>query len=1118
MSNFITNSTSADLKKRVLELIKKSKELKFFVGFFYFSGIQELYKGLKDNPDLNMKVLVGLKVDQSNFGLIEIEENDYQMSDEEKRYLFLQAVKKSLNSNTFDNEEFYEQIKFFIKMISDKRLIIRKTYEPNHTKLYIFKLEENQVARKNLFIIGSSNLTKAGLSTQEEFNMEISDHGFESADEYFDKYWLDAVKITENDATRKNLLKVIENDTLIKEISPFEAYVYLVKTYLDTFEQKEIGDSLYNLFDENGYKPYMYQMDAVKQALSIIENNNGVIIADVVGLGKSVIASAVGKELKKRGLVICPPGLIGDKNKNSGWKKYAEEFQLYDWEVRSSGDLENISEYVNKAKNIDVIVIDEAHRFRNQDTKDYELLKNICRDRIVILLTATPFNNKPGDILSLLKLFITPKKSTITLENNLVDSFKAYKGVYDRLSYIKKYWRSKNDSKKNKAEAYYHSLFGDKNIDLTKIKERSHFLATQIKDVIEPVTIRRNRLDLLNNPYYKKEVKDLSKLSNPEEWFFELTKEQSEFYDKIIESYFGDPDEGGRFNGAIYRPFEYDVDQKKIEGEKLSSEENFQYLQQRNLFDFMRRLLVKRFESSFGSFAQSVKNFEQITLNVQRFIKNSNGKFILDRKLLQKIFDLDSDEIEKNLIDYSEKILNGDYPKSHKVYDVNKFAHKDEFLKDINDDLNLYRTILKELSKLDLVKNDPKTKCLLAHLKKEFKITPLKGEPKRKVIIFSEYTDTVKYLEKSLAAEFKDRLLVISGDLSSAKIKEINENFDASYDKQKDDYDILLSTDRISEGFNLNRAGMVINYDIPWNPVRVIQRVGRINRISKKVFDELNIVNFFPTEKGSELVKSREIASNKMFLIHNSLGEDSRIFDIDEEPTPSGLFSRIQANPDEFEEESFYTKVLKIFIDLEKKEPDLVESMKKYPTKIKVAKNHEENELLVFLRKGRLYIQCLNYDDKNAPVYQATFNEVFDKIECEKNEKSLKLSYTFWKSYLEVKNFKENRSIPPSEQSLEQKALNNVNSLLKSPWEDLIPHMDFIRTLKEDITDFGTLSDFTLRRIGNLDSGIEAKQKKTIVEPEALISELGLDYLQKEKSKLKEISKEIIIAVENQKK
>ena len=122
---------------------------------------------------------------------------------------------------------------------------------------------------------------------------------------------------------------------------------------------------------------------------------------------------------------------------------------------------------------------------------------------------------------------------------------------------------------------------------------------------------------------------------------------------------------------------------------------------------------------------------------------------------------------------------------------------------------------------------------------------------------------------------------------------------------------------KISEGFNLNRAGMIINYDIPWNPVRVIQRLGRINRISKKVFDELYIVNFFPTEKGAELVKSREIAANKMFLIHTALGEDSKIFDVDEEPTAAGMFSRVQQNPDELEEESFI-RALKTLATIQK--------------------------------------------------------------------------------------------------------------------------------------------------------------------------------------------------------
>ena len=413
MKNFITNHNTANLKKRLIELIQKSDELKFLVGFFYFSGIRELYEGLKEKPDVNIKVLVGLNVDKTNFGILEFADQNNQLSDEEKSYKFLRSVKKSLNTEDFDTEEFYQQVRYFIKLISENKLTIRKTYNPNHAKIYLFKLEEGQVGRKNLFITGSSNLTKAGITTQEEFNVEISDFGFDDAEEYFDSLWGEAIKITEDAVIKRGLIDIIENETLVKDITPFEAFVLILKTYLDSFEQREVGQSLVKTFEENGYTPYQYQLDAVKQALAIIENNNGVIIADVVGLGKTIIACAVARELKKRGVVICPPGLVGDRNKNSGWKKYTEEFGLYDWEVRSLGDLENIADFVNRAKDIEVVIVDEAHRFRNQDTQDYEYLKNICRNKIVILLTATPFNNRPGDILSLLKLFITPKKSSI---------------------------------------------------------------------------------------------------------------------------------------------------------------------------------------------------------------------------------------------------------------------------------------------------------------------------------------------------------------------------------------------------------------------------------------------------------------------------------------------------------------------------------------------------------------------------------------------------------------------------------------------------------------------------------------------------------------------------------
>lgn len=1115
MKNFITNSGADSLKKRISELIEHSDELKFLVGFFYFSGIKEFYQSLKKNPGAKLKILIGLDVDKTNKGVFEIAFDESELSDEERSYRFIESVKKSINTDYFDTEEFYEQVKFFIELIRQDRILIRKTYRPNHSKLYIFKLKQIQIARDKLFITGSSNLTKAGLTTQDEFNVEISDYGVNEAEEYFDKLWEEAVKITEIEDTKKRLVEIIEKDTLVKDITPFEAFVFILKNYLDSYEHRDISSGLIVLLENLKYKRWQYQLDAVKQALAYIEKNNGVIIADVVGLGKTIIACAVARELRKRGIIICPPGIIGDKNKKSGWRKYAEQFQLHDWEVRSSGDLENTLELTKTVKDFEVIIIDEAHRFRNQDTQDYEFLRNICRNKIVILLTATPFNNKPGDILSLLKLFIIPKKSAITLENNLVDMFRYFKSVYDKLGYIMKYHNSKNEKNREKAKTYYQMLFGDKNINLTNVKNRAKYLSNQIRDVIEPVIIRRNRLDLLNNPYYKEEVKELSKVENPQEWFFELSKEQSEFYDKIIIQYFADPEEGGQFKGAIYQPFAYE---KKLESEdkELTMDESFELMQQRNLYDFMRRMLVKRFESSFGSFKQSIENFKSLTLKILDFIDKTN-KYILDRKLLLKIYDENIEVIEEELLKYEESLKSGNFPKNNKIYEIENFVLKDKFLEDIKSDLKLYDDILIELDKLDLVNNDPKSKCMIEHILSETAKGTSNNEPKRKYVIFSEYVDTIKHLKPVFEKEFKNRCLIIPGKLSAKTINEINENFDAVYEEQKNDFDILLTSDILSEGFNLNRAGMVINYDIPWNPVRVIQRVGRINRISKKVFDSLYIVNFFPTERGSDLVKSRQIAQQKMFLIHNTLGEDVKIFDIDEEPSPAKLYQRLQQNPEEGETESIYTKLLKEYLEIKEKEPGLIKNLINFPSRIKVAKKYSENELLVFFKKGRIYINGMKYDDDNSNDIQTlTIEEAYERIKCTYEEKAVIKSEKFWNNYYLMKKYKGKLITKTPEKSLENQALLNINSITQTPWQSIMHYLDFIRTLRNDIIDYGTLSDFTHRRISGWKYGNEKEKEATTEEIKQLMSELGENYLIKEIEKQKEILKEVIIAVENQ--
>ncbi|NMB50618.1 MAG: DEAD/DEAH box helicase family protein, partial [Bacteroidales bacterium] len=1016
---------------------------------------------------------------------------------------------------------FYEQSKFFLQKIKDDKIVLRKTRDPNHAKLYIFKLEEGQIGRDKLFITGSSNLTSAGLTSQAEFNVEISDYGFDEAESYFDALWNDGIKITENDEVKKKVIKTLEQETLIKEITPFEAYLFVLKNYLDTFRGKVITRRLTEVLQENGYKTYRYQLDAVQQALSIIEKNNGVIIADVVGLGKTIIACSIAFELKKRGIVIAPPGIIGDRARSEGWKKYLEQFHLASlgWEAFSLGNLEQVSEFISRTDDIEVVIIDEAHRFRNEDTKDYEYLKNICRGKIVILLTATPFNNKPADIFSLLKLFIVPKKSSITLDDDLENKFRYFKSEFDKLSYIKRYYRSSDSQKRSRALFFYASLFNETVVNPNKIKKRTSTLAKQIRDVIEPVIIRRNRLDILNHPYYKNEVNELSIVEPPQEWFFELSKDQSAFYDKIIKHYFALPDEGGKFKGAIYKPFEYEF--SKEEKLELDKEENFQYQQQFNLYDFMRRLLVKRFESSFGAFEQSVKNFINTHQIVLQFIRKTD-KYILDRSLLEKIYKLDADDIENHLEKYSEKIKNNEYPKNHKVYKLKDFKRKNDFINDIQSDIELFQQILDEMHALDLVAKDPKAQRLIEGVKTVLNAPPENlFEPKRKVIIFSEYADTVKHLDPLLNESFNQRVLVVAGNLPAGKIREIIKNFDATAKQQSDDYDILLTTDKISEGFNLNRAGMVINYDIPWNPVRVIQRVGRINRISKKVFDKLYIVNFFPTEKGSDLVHSREIAAQKMFMIHNTLGEDAKIFNIDEEPTPSGLYSKIQRHPDYLEGESPYTKISKEFEALKEKYPDIVASLNDFPSRIKVAKENTENELFVVVKKQKLFVHHQLYDvneeDKNHSIEDV--EDVLDKIKADKNEPLLPLSNRFWEEYETIKNYstnnkKNNKPLP--ENTLQTKAIIVLRSLLEVKDN---PHITllkpFIRMLLEDLLDYGTLSQYTLRRISNID--IKKNLAKGINELKALEEELGSDYLYKEKQRISQLSKEIIVAIENRK-
>lgn len=1126
---FISNSDNTiTLESRVKELISQSKELRFLVGFFYFSGIEVLLDSLIQKPNIQLKILVGLNVDNGIQKIVEfgVKEPSTRKEKERLGYIkpskeqhiddYIQSIKKSFNHKAFDTKEFYEQVSFFLKMIQENKLIIRKTIDPNHAKLYIFELE-NKIVNKGVVITGSSNLTESGLKTQNEYNVQLLDnHPVEESIKYFDQLWETSIEITENDVIRKRLFETIQDETQVANITPYEAYMKVLETYIKSKSQTEISQGLGDVLRTNGFTPYQYQFDAVKQALSALEDYNGVIIADVVGLGKSVISSMIIRELGlKKGIIVSPPGLIGDAH-TSGWMNYREIFDFKQWDIISSGAIENSLDKYQDEKirdNYEYVLVDEAHRFRNENTAQYEALNILCKNRKVILLTATPFNNSPSDFFSLVKLFDIPKNSRISLDGNLDLQFRFFENDFKRISDIRKNYKSSDKLKQTRALIDYQSLVGQKvdEVDLATLNQRAKFLSNQVRSIIEPVLIRRNRKDLEQDPVYKKDIPALSEVKDPVPQLFELDQQQSEFYDKVIQKYFG---KEGQFTGAIYRPVIYEAGSYQKSQEKIKGlAENFEYQAQNNLFDFMTRHLVKRFESSFGSFYQSILN----TLKIYEFNQNiirKTGKYVYNRDFFDKFQDdLDFDSIKKEIIrleEESKKEINNIKTKKS-IYYIDKFKQGKEFIKNIDADIELLKSIKDEMEKLSLnnIQNDPKAKKLVESIQES-----LNKEPHRKIVIFTEFLDTLNHIKPLLDKTFPNRVLTINKGINDDSINKIKYNFDASVeqDKQENNYDIILGTDRISEGFNLNRAGIVINYDIPWNPTRVIQRVGRINRMSAKVFDDLYIYNYFPTDRGNNILKSKEIATNKMFMIHTILGEDAKIFDIDEEPTPAGLYTRLTSNPETEESESFLTQVRKEFFAFKEQYPELYNKITRLPDRIKVAKTADKDMLYVFLRKGKAFqVRSTNYQP-DTDIQDPLLENIVDEIRAEHTDKPSKLSNNFWNQYPTL----QKRFIPKKSGRSQGKTVQSEATIILEKYLDSfqIPKdlEEFTYELRDDLVSFGTLANETARRITktkNLESLIELLQD--------LRAKLGDKYLQDTKNDIDKLSVDIIIAIENQK-
>ena len=1111
------------------------------VGFFYFSGVRVMAEAFRDRPDMTLRVLVGMEADLHLGELVEICREDGGASNETIKEKFRESLRKIVGSDFADKQAFHERLGIFIDLLENGRMDIRKTRDPNHAKLYIFELDESQVGSRKYWITGSSNFSEPGLMRRDELNVQIGDFGEQEVQEYFDRLWEESVPLAATEGDKQVIIKILKEASVAADITPFEAYYLVLQNYIEHQQTKLKELQVDNILKEAGFKKYRYQVDAVAQACARLDAYGGIIIADVVGLGKSIIGGLIGALRAKRGLIVCPPGLMGDpKGDAGGWYEYKTKFKLHGWEIWSRGKLDDLEDKLKHDNAFDMVIVDEAHNFRNERTEDYEKLANICYGKEVVLLTATPYNNRPSDLLALLRLFSSLKKSPFVAGGDMEMRFAFFISRFKSISALRKLlaYRKKHPEGAKDLQRAITVLLKDCGIEplgcdfgnnekktQAEIERVSRKVARQMRQVMEKIVIRRNRLDLLSDPDYKTEIDSLSTVQDPKEQFFELTEEQNVFYDKVINDYFG---EKGAFHGAIYHPQAY-----------LKSKEGTDEAQE-SLYHMLLSRLVQRFESSFGAFRKSIESVKKSLEISLKFVEKMHV-FLYSRKAMEQVLLLDDDAdreeamlkaIEEQKAKYEKKGVKTQNAISYNITS-DGFDGK-EFKKHIKEDIALLGDILKEVASLELESKDPKAASLVNAIGKVLDgthpdIVAEPGSPKRKIIVFSTFTDTIRHIEKLVSKKFPGRAVSVTGaNFGKERAVEVKRNFDASFEEESDDFDILLATDKLSEGFNLNRAGVVVNYDIPWNPTRVIQRVGRINRIGKKVFDNLYIFNFFPTARGDAIVANRQIAEDKMFAIHKILGEDSKIFSMDEEPTAAGLYAKL-SHFGEDEEISFYTNAKKKYLAarraIEKHSPESFERIKGFPNNVKTAWEGAPKETILLRRNGPSFF-ALAYGNDSGNVEEIALEDAIGRLECEWDTPCVGFSEEFWRLpnpddpsrpkdgvYAMLKNYKPKGGVGSAKNLSDSALAISVINWIKSRLPETL--RKFAGDVVEDIQNYGTIPTQTIRKIKEIGNA-KQKEEEKVKDLEALLGNLleirGVDYLDEQKKRYEKDA--VIVTVE----
>ena len=771
-----------------------------------------------------------------------------------------------------------------------------KTLEPNfcHAKCYLFEPSKSD-DRNKYFISGSSNLTEAGIGKKQTNNLELNiaetgnNSQYKELVEWFESLWNNPQAhkektILAKDGTSKKIdFKQYLIEAIAKifiEYSPRDIYYKILfelfgNQILEIENDPEFNRQIGRL--ENTaifHSLYDFQKKGVLSLIRMLQKYDGAILADAVGLGKTWSALAVMKFFQMQGrevILLCP------KKLENNWRRYKED-QASKFEVdklkffmRFHTDMNNsrLESYNDRADKFfrddkpKLIVIDESHNLRNHKANRYKFLveqilqKN--QDIKVLLISATPINNSLNDARNQFKLMVQGNVHGYETKlgvRNIDYSFKQAQTIFHK-------WR-KDDTPK--IGDFIKKLSGNDFFRLTDsllVARTRKMVESQETDLTFPV--KNKPVNLFVTPH---------QLGN-----FETFEELFDHFPPMLSGY----------QPAFYLDDESGVKKDVLRDEKLRD---------RFLVKMIYILMVKRLESSWFSFystVEKIKDHHQNALDKIKSYQTNKAKAVL---LENDVIDLDNDQNDDDFTEAVEEYTLGK-KRPINIADIDAAGSLDKFKEDLKKDLdaldNLYvnlqkfdAKINKELNKPNQIKScDDKLEALIAQIIKKRKLGA--NNHNQKVIIFTVYRDTAIYLFEQLQARGFNKIAIASGTGSYSddsdqkqsmeailerfapytklfREKEwtfesekegleafaewqewIKENHPKTHQKLSKPIDILIATDALSEGQNLQDADMVINYDIHWNPVRIIQRMGRIDRLGSPN-EEIFGINFWPSE------------------------------------------------------------------------------------------------------------------------------------------------------------------------------------------------------------------------------------------------------------------------------